>query len=317
MSFNDNNPTDDWDNFGASQDAPSVDQGDDWDNWDATDSQSDIPQNSGDDDWSNFGDEGQEQSQQEDGWDGWDDWNEGQSQQDVSQNGGFVGQTQDNWGSLDNQDSQNQTADNGFGDFESQQNYSNPVQESFPKQFNFSTKTVALILAGILVVVGLLFTGIDKIHIKKDTSSNKSQQQQQVQQQQPQQQQSQQQPQQQQPQQDSSSTQIKQQEQSQQDNNTDNDAGRIVLVEIPSSTTMNYATDVLTANGTVIGKTKYVQGNQILYCVSITIAFADSSSTVNYYCNYASYNQVSKGDLVVVTYQQVEDSYISINSISK
>ena len=33
MAFNDNNPTDDWDNFGASQDAPNVDQGDDWDNW--------------------------------------------------------------------------------------------------------------------------------------------------------------------------------------------------------------------------------------------------------------------------------------------
>ena len=44
MAFNDNNPTDDWDNFGASQDAPNADQGDDWDNWDATDSQSDIPQ---------------------------------------------------------------------------------------------------------------------------------------------------------------------------------------------------------------------------------------------------------------------------------
>lgn len=298
MAFNDNNPTDDWDNFGASQDAPNVDQGDDWDNWDATDSQSDIPQNSGDDDWSNFGDEGQEQSQQEDGWDGWD---EGQSQQDIPQNGGFVGQTQEDWGSWDNQGSQDQTADNGFGDFENQQNYNSPVQESVPKQFNLSTKTVALILAGILVVVGLLFMGIDKIHIKKNTSSNSAQQQQQVQQ----------------PQQDSSSTQTQQQEQSQQSSNVANDAGRVVLVEIPSSTTMNYATDVLTANGTVVGKTKYVQGNQILYCVSITIAFADSSSTVNYYCNYASYNQVSKGDLVVVTYQQVEDSYISINSISK
>lgn len=314
MAFNDNNPTDDWDNFGASQDAPNIDQGDDWDNWDATDSQSDIPQDSGDDDWSNFGDEGQEQSQQEDGWDG---WNEGQSQQDIPQNGGFIGQTQEDWGSWDNQGGQNQTADNGFGDFENQQNYNNPVQESVPKQFNFSTKTVALILAGILVVIALLFMGIDKIHIKKNTSSNSAQQQQQVQQQQPQQQQPQQQQPQQQPQQDSSSTQTQQQEQSQQSSNVANDVGRVVLVEIPSSTTMNYATDVLTANGTVVGKTKYVQGNQILYCVSITIAFADSSSTVNYYCNYASYNQVSKGDLVVVTYQQVEDSYISINSISK
>lgn len=314
MAFNDNNPTDDWDNFGASQDAPNVDQGDDWDNWDATDSQSDIPQDSGDDDWSNFGDEGQEQSQQEDGWDG---WNEGQSQQDIPQNGGFVGQTQDDWGSWDNQGGQNQTVDNGFGDFENQQNYNNPVQESVPKQFNFSTKTVALILAGILVVIALLFMGIDKIHIKKNTSNKSAQQQQQVQQQQPQQQQPQQQQPQQQPQQDSSSTQTQQQEQSQQSSNVANDGGRVVLVEIPSSTTMNYATDVLTANGTVVSKTKYVQGNQILYCVSITIAFADSSSTVNYYCNYASYNQVSKGDLVVVTYQQVEDSYISINSISK
>lgn len=302
MAFNDNNPTDDWDNFGASQDAPSVDQGDDWDNWDATGSQSDMSQESDNDDWSNFGNEGQEQSQQEDGWD------EGQSQQDIPQNGGFVGQTQDDWGSWGNQGVQNQTADNGFGNFESQQDYNSPVQESVPKQFNFSTKTVALILAGILVVVALLFMGIDKIHIKKNTSSNQSQQQQQVQQQQPQQQQS---------QQDSSSTQTQQQEQNQQNSNTANDAGRVVLVEIPSSTTMNYATDVLTANGTVVSKTKYVQGNQILYCVSITIAFADSSSTVNYYCNYASYNQVSKGDLVVVTYQQVEDSYISINSISK
>lgn len=297
MAFDDNNPTDDWDNFGASQDAPSVDQGDDWDNWDATDSQSDMSQESDNDDWSNFGDEGQEQSQQEDDWDG---WNEGQSQQDSSPNGGFIDNTQDNWGSWDNQDGQNQTADNGFGDFESQQNYSSPVQESVPKQFNFNTKTVALILAGALVVIALLFMGIDKIHIKKNTSNKQPQQQ--VQQQ---------------PQQVSSSAQTQRQEQSKQNSNIANDAGKIVLVEIPNSTTMNYATDVLTANGTVVSKTKYVQGNQILYCVSIIISFADSSSTVNYYCNYASYNQVSKGDLVVVTYQQVEDNYISVNSISK
>lgn len=298
MAFDDNNPTDGWDNIGVSQDTPSVNQDDDWDNWDATDSQSDISQES--DDWDNFGNESQDQSQQEDDWGGWD---EEQPQQDISQNGGFIGQNQEDWGSWDNQGSQNQTMSDGFGDFENQQNYNNPVKESVPKQFNFSTKTVAFILAGILVVVALLFMGIDKIHIKKNTSSNQSKQQQQVQQQQPQQ--------------DSSSTQAQQQEQSQQNSNTADDVGRVVLVEIPSSTTMNYATDVLTANGTVVGKTKYVQGNQILYCVSITVAFADTSSTVNYYCNYASYNQVSKGDLVVVTYQQVEDSYISVNSISK
>ena len=93
--------------------------------------------------------------------------------------------------------------------------------------------------------------------------------------------------------------------------------GSVTLVEIPTDIYLNYTGDVLDASGTVINKTKYVLGHQVLYCITIRVAVGASAEDISYYCNYASYASVGVGDLVFIKYQQVSDGFISINSITK
>jgi len=94
-------------------------------------------------------------------------------------------------------------------------------------------------------------------------------------------------------------------------------AGGIQLLEIPDTTSLNYSGDVYEANGAVAEKKKFLQGSQVVYCVVVNIAVGASTETVNYYCTYASFNAVSVGDVVVVSYQNVGGKLISVTSISK
>lgn len=89
------------------------------------------------------------------------------------------------------------------------------------------------------------------------------------------------------------------------------------FIEIPTETTLNYDGDVYSANGIVKAKTKYLYGNQVVYCISLDITAGSATQEVNYFCNYSSFTAVKSGDMVTVDYQQVADGYISVNSISK
>lgn len=93
--------------------------------------------------------------------------------------------------------------------------------------------------------------------------------------------------------------------------------GSVMLQSVAENITLDYSGDVLSANGKISNKLRFTQGNQVIYCLEVTIAVGTSSETVRYYCNFATYNAVSKGDLVVVKYQQIQDSYISVNEITK
>lgn len=281
---------------------------DNWDDWgDATSSQpsTENTQQSGDD-WEDWGDSG-EQSQQESSSDGWDDWGSDSQQTDTKQ-------SWDNWGSSSDQ---NQSSNNFIDDsqdanqtWSSQpQDYQTQAPTEPPIQTHFSTKTIAIIVAVAILGIALLLMGIDKIHFSKkpaDTNTNTTTST--VQQQQ----------------QDDAST---QQSSNTQSSNTQSEAlddsqntgalNSATLVEIPDSTSMTYSNDTLKANGKVTDKKKYVQGKQIVYCVEITIAVGSSSETVNYYCTSATFNQVGMGDILIVNYVQVDDSYISITNVEK
>ena len=276
---------------------------DNWDDWgDNTSSQSSVEntQQSGDD-WEDWGDSG-EQSQQESSSNDWDDWGSDSQQTDTQQ-------SWDNWGSSSDQnqssnnfidDSQdaNQTWSSQPQDYQTQ----SPTEPSI--QTHFSTKTIAIIVAVVILGIALLLMGIDKIHFSKkpvDTNTNTTTST--VQQQQ----------------QDDASTQQSSNTQSESLDDSQNTGAlnSATLVEIPDSASMTYSNDTLKANGKVTDKKKYVQGKQIVYCVEITIAVGSSSETVNYYCTSATFNQVGMGDILIVNYVQVDDSYISITNVEK
>ena len=94
-------------------------------------------------------------------------------------------------------------------------------------------------------------------------------------------------------------------------------SGTTTLLEIGNNTPINYSVPVLEASGLVGAKKKFLQGSQLVYCLDINIAVGSASQTVSYYCNYASFNAVKEGDVVLVKYQQVSDSFISISEITK
>lgn len=272
----------------------------DWDDWGSTPT-GDAPQS--DDTWgspntdntwgneqSSWDDLSQPQQQEDDIWGSNDTW--GQQSQDSfipqDNQGTFI--PQDNQGTFIPQDDMTQS----FQNFDDSGDLTAQVQQQ-PVKFNFGTKKAALILAGAILLLAVILMIIDSIKITPKPTQQPQAQQQQVQQSTPQQQTT---PQ---PQQSSVGT----------------SQGSAVLVEVPDSMDISYSGDIQEANGKVISKKKYVQGHQILYCITINITFGSSSENVSYYCNYNSYNQVSVGDVVVITYQQVNDNYISVNAIQK
>ena len=285
-----NNPTDDWDDWGddtSSQPTPANnDEG--WGDW--GDQSEQQPAKSSDDDWGDWSGTQSDTSQQtESSNDGWGDW--GSSSQ---QNGGFINPNQPYDNFIDPSQDDNQSWANQPQDYQTQQVTEPPIKT------NFSTKTIAFIVAGGILVVALLLMGIDKVHINKKDTTNTNTNTTVVQEEQ-----------------QNTGGSSSQQEQPNQVAESQTSMDSAVLVEIPNSTSMTYSNDTLKANGKVTDKKKYVQGKQIVYCVEITIAVGSSSETVNYYCTSATFNQIGKGDILIVNYVQVDDSYISITNVEK
>lgn len=224
--------------------------------------------------------------------------------------GSFIQPDDDGWGSTSGVD-ESAIQPSNPNDFASSEA---GIQEFQPRRFNLSMKKVAFIVLVAGVLAALLFLGLDKIHIGRKTpsQSNSPPTQQTQQGQQSNQSQN----------QNQGGNQQSQQEPSggsQTDQPSQNTpvVDGVTLIEIPDTMTLDYNGDILEANGKVINKLKYVQGHQVLYCINIGVAVGSSSETVSYYCNYSSFNAVKEGDIVVLKYQQVNDSYISVISISK
>lgn len=300
------NPTDNWDDWGDDTSSqPSTENtqqltDDGWGDWEDNTSTEDTKQ----DDWGDWdSSNGQSQGSSDD----WGDWSSDNQQADTQQNW-------DDWGSSTDQNQSDGSFINDSQDVN--QNWSSQPQDyqtqnTQPVQTHFSTKTIAIIVAVVILGIALLLMGIDKIHLSKKPVSTVVPQQQQVvdNNQQGNNQQS-----------DNSqgnNTKSTEQESESRGSQDDSSLKSATLVEIPDSTSMTYSNDTLKANGKVTDKKKYVQGKQVVYCVEITIAVGSSSETVNYYCTSATFNQVGIGDILIVNYVQVDDSYISITNVEK
>lgn len=86
--------------------------------------------------------------------------------------------------------------------------------------------------------------------------------------------------------------------------------------EIPDGTDIDYSADIQETSGSISGKKRFLLGEQVIYLLEISIGMENSVS-VNYYCGYNVYDSVSIGDTVTVSYQKVSDTCYSVNTISK
>ena len=270
-----------------------------------------------DNDWGDWGSTAQEDTQtiqQDDDWGDWGDWDSTAQEdtQTIQQNNGQT--IQQNNGQTIQQNQQFQGQNQGWYDPNGQQfqqgqqqspndmsmtqdEFSNLVSRNLP--FNLSMKQVSLVIAGVLILLVIIINGLRSINISSKRNAQAVQQQAVTEEQ-------------------ALSEQQEQQSQSQQSENVDlNSVGRAVLVEIPNGTNMNYDSNIFTANGTVAGKTMYVAENQIIYCIKCSVVLANTTMEINYFCTSQVYENVKEGDMIALTYQTVNDSYISINSISK
>jgi cell division protein FtsL len=278
------------------------------------------PTDDGWDDWDDASNTSSQESQQSSG--GWDDWGDSNTSQ---QNEGWGSNSDDGWGNLRNQQQESESEWDDWGDSNPQQNggfienepqqptysdqsfnqqssgnfpqeeFDNPIPEgnAFPK---VGTKTAAVIVAGACIFLALILYVMTHIHISSNTGTTNVQEQ---------------------VQQEESQIDNQQTEQTQEEQSAIDESGKAVLVEIPNSTGLTYSDDVYTANGKVTNKTKYIVGSQVTYCIVVSITLSNSTVTVNHFCTLDTYNSVNSGDVVVVNYQTVNDTYVSISSISK
>lgn len=89
------------------------------------------------------------------------------------------------------------------------------------------------------------------------------------------------------------------------------------MQELPNDVDADYTGDVYESDGTIKSKTKYLENSQVVYCLEIEANIGDKSKLIKYYCGYNTFDSVSTGDKVSVTYQVVSDTCYSVNTISK
>lgn len=269
-------------------------QQDTWDDWDSpndTGSNNSSSQKEGLDSSLSWG----EENSSNDDWDAWDSSTE---------------PPQNTWNDYEDTTEQSQEQDGSWedypsGDVEAPKSYvdndfnttynNNGITDSTPKKkFNLSYVGVALLICTVVVILIIIISKVADATSKPKNQGNQGYVNNQIQ---------------------YTATPVPQSSGNTVVTNPNNDSA--VLIRIPAETSLNYSGDVYETNGTVSSKNKYVMGHQVIYCITIKIAFGSSSETVQYFCNYASYNAVKTGDLLFIKYQQVDENYISINEITK
>lgn len=187
----------------------------------------------------------------------------------------------EDWGNTDNfYNGENQTQEN-----------ISPVQEKPIKTFNLSHKQIGIVIAVVLVVASLVLLIIDntKVQSKQPKQQKVSTQQ---------------------------TTGNSQPDRKSTTGGSSNTSG-ISMVEIPENTDLDYESVLLEGTGTVTKKVKYLNNHQVVYCLVINIAVGSAQEVVTHFCSYDIYSSVNIGDLIKVTYQQVQSGYISVNKVTK
>lgn len=91
----------------------------------------------------------------------------------------------------------------------------------------------------------------------------------------------------------------------------------LTLTALDDSVNIDYSGTIYDSTGIIQTKSKYLQGNQVIYCLDIAIAVGEESTIMKYYCSYAAWTSVAQGDIVDVKYQQVSGKCFSINEVVK
>ena len=171
----------------------------------------------------------------------------------------------DDWGSSVKEIAPPQSNDDTFN----QEVPQTPHQDAIPEPKQLGMKTVGLLIAGGLVLLALILMGISKISLKKTG--------------------------------DSEVLNTAPQSTQEVDTGVNHPRGGIVLEEIPGSTHVDYATQVLESTGTIKEKSRYLLDGQVIYCLEITIGMQNSQS-IHYYCGFNVFDSVSVGAAVTVSY---------------
>jgi preprotein translocase subunit SecG len=197
---------------------------------------------------------------------------------DLPQGGSWDSTTQNNdWGSPSSD-----FQDNNWSQSENSQtsDTQNPDVNSNRAPIKFGSKTTAIILAGIFLVLALVFVIFNSIRLKGDNEQAPTQQ-------------------------------------GSSNNNTQVSTNNSGLIEIPNNIALDYNGDIYSTTATVKNKVKYKDDKQVVYCVVLYVNFGTVAESWNYYCGYNAYNSVKLGDVVVVEYQSPQEGYVSINKVSK
>lgn len=173
------------------------------------------------------------------------------------------------------------------------------------RTFTLGYKTTGIIVASVLVVIGFLMLIIGSIKVvKKDDTSNLQANRNQVEIQT-------------QAQAEASTQTQSQSEVVQKQESIYSSSGTSSFVVIPDDMQINYNASIQTSQGTVSKLSRYLQNNQVVYCVEVSAVLGVSTTSVKYYCGYNTYRQLNVGDSVTVEYQQVSDTCFSVLTLRK
>lgn len=173
------------------------------------------------------------------------------------------------------------------------------------RTFTLDYKTTGIIVASALVLIGFLMLIIGSIKVvKKDDTSNLQANRNQVEIQ------------------TQAQAEASTQTQShsgvvQKQENTYSSSGTSSFVVIPDDMQINYNASIQTSQGTVSSLSRYLQNNQVVYCVEVNAVLGVSATSVKYYCGYNTYRQLNVGDSITVEYQQVSDTCFSVLTLRK
>ena len=103
--------------------------------------------------------------------------------------------------------------------------------------------------------------------------------------------------------------------------NTESSEGQgteqLILDKIIAENKLDYTGDLLDTVGIVNDKYCYLEGSQVLYCVEINAIIGDVAQPVSYYCTYLTYESVSIGDKLTLSYKNTTQNTFALISVAK
>lgn len=90
------------------------------------------------------------------------------------------------------------------------------------------------------------------------------------------------------------------------------DGKGLVECELP-----DMSADDQVTTGVVASKKCYLDGQQIIYLVSIDVSMGVTNTSVDYFCTYSTFTELKEGDALSVTYRQAGQSGFSLIGVTR